>query len=133
MISFRSEHRPHMTIPVTDTSQLVLPLSARLRRQAGIKAGDRLQVKVLPRTITITAVETTHKATKAESAAIREGEAALASGQSVGLVGRIHRMAWTVTIAQPARKQTARFPARTGKDHRKPCSIWLPTRSPDVR
>ena len=87
-----------MTITVTDTSQLALPLSARLRRQAGIKAGEWLQrVKVLPRTITITAVETTHKPTKAELAAIREGESALASGHSVSLDEFIH--AWTVTIA----------------------------------
>jgi bifunctional DNA-binding transcriptional regulator/antitoxin component of YhaV-PrlF toxin-antitoxin module len=70
-----------VTITVTDAAELVLPL--RVRRLAGIKAGDRLQLSVSPRTITITAVEPTYKPSKAELAAIREGEAAIARGDSV--------------------------------------------------
>ena len=74
-----------MTITVTDNSELVLPLSARARRQAGIKTGDQMEVKVFPRTITITAVEPNYKPTKAELAAIHKGEAALRRGDSVSL------------------------------------------------
>lgn len=74
-----------LTITVGETRELVLPLSARARRQAGIKTGDRLEVTVAPRTITITAVEPTYKPTKAEVAAIQKGEAALRRGETVSL------------------------------------------------
>ena len=79
-----------MTITVTDNSELVLPLSARARRQAGIKTGDQMEVKVFPRTITITAVEPSYKPTKAELAAIHKGEAALGRGDSVSLNEFLH-------------------------------------------
>ena len=56
-----------------------------IQRLAGIKAGDRLEVRASARTITITAVEQTYKPTKAAWAAIRRGEEALARGESVSL------------------------------------------------
>jgi antitoxin component of MazEF toxin-antitoxin module len=56
-----------------------------VQRQAGIKPGDRLEFKITDRTITITPVERTYKPTKAEWAAIRKGEAAIARGDSVSL------------------------------------------------
>ena len=69
-----------MTITVKNNTDLVVPAS--IRRQAGIKSGDRLQFKVSPHTITITAaVPPTYKATKAELAAIRKGEAEIARGE----------------------------------------------------
>jgi bifunctional DNA-binding transcriptional regulator/antitoxin component of YhaV-PrlF toxin-antitoxin module len=78
----------NMTIVVKKIAGLVVPAS--LQRQAGIKAGDRLEVKASPRTITITAVEPACKPSKAELAAIREGEEAIARGQSVSLTEFLH-------------------------------------------
>jgi predicted transcriptional regulator len=78
-----------MTITVKDKTDLVVPSS--LQRQAGIKSGDRLQFKVSPHTITITAVEPpTYKPTKAELAAIRKGEAEIARGEYVTLTDLLH-------------------------------------------
>jgi bifunctional DNA-binding transcriptional regulator/antitoxin component of YhaV-PrlF toxin-antitoxin module len=67
-----------MTILVKPKTELIVPSS--LRRQAGIKAGDRLEIKASPGTITITASQPTYRPTKAELSAIRRGEAAIARG-----------------------------------------------------
>lgn len=78
-----------MTTRVQNKMDLVVP--SRVRRQAGIKAGDRLEFKVSPRTITITAVTPpTYKPNKAELAAIRRGEAEIARGEYVGLADLLH-------------------------------------------
>jgi predicted transcriptional regulator len=79
-----------MTVTVKNKTPLVVPPA--IQRQAGIKAGDRLEVKASPRTITITAVEQTYKPTKAEWAAIRRGEAALARGESLSLTEFLHEL-----------------------------------------
>jgi bifunctional DNA-binding transcriptional regulator/antitoxin component of YhaV-PrlF toxin-antitoxin module len=68
---------------VKPKTELVVPSS--LRRQAGIKTGDRLEFKVSPGTITITASQPAYIPTKAELAAIRKGEAAIDSGDYVTL------------------------------------------------
>ena len=63
---------------------LVVPPS--VQRRAGIKNGDRLKFQTSARSITITAVEPrAYIPTKAEWAAIRTGEAAIARGDSVSL------------------------------------------------
>jgi bifunctional DNA-binding transcriptional regulator/antitoxin component of YhaV-PrlF toxin-antitoxin module len=72
-----------MTVTVKSKTPLVVPQA--IQRLAGIKAGDRLEVRASARTITITPVEQTYKPTKAEWASIRRGEAALARGESVSL------------------------------------------------
>jgi bifunctional DNA-binding transcriptional regulator/antitoxin component of YhaV-PrlF toxin-antitoxin module len=72
-----------MTTIVKNKADVVVPRS--IRRQAGIKAGDRLEFKVSSRTITITATESAYKPTKAEAAAIRKGEAEIACGEFVTL------------------------------------------------
>ncbi len=56
-----------------------------IQRQAGIKNGDRLEFQASPRSITITVSDPSCKPTRAELAAIRKGEAAIASGESVSL------------------------------------------------
>jgi bifunctional DNA-binding transcriptional regulator/antitoxin component of YhaV-PrlF toxin-antitoxin module len=64
--------------------ELVVP--AKVRRRAGIKAGDRIEFKVSPRTITITAAPARlYKPTKAELTAIKRGEAEIARGECVTL------------------------------------------------
>ena len=73
-----------MTVTVKNKAPLIVPQA--IQRLAGIKAGDRLEVKASARTITITAVGQTYKPTKAEWAAIRRGEAALARGESGTLI-----------------------------------------------
>ena len=78
-----------MTVLVKPKTELVVPPS--LQRQAGIKTGDRLEFKVSPGTITITtAARPTYKPTKAELAAIRKGEAAIANGDYVTLAELSH-------------------------------------------
>jgi hypothetical protein len=72
-----------MTVTVKNKTPLIV--SQAMQRFAGIKAGDRLEVKASGRTITITAIGQTYKPTKAEWAAIRRGEAALARGESVSV------------------------------------------------
>lgn len=79
-----------MTVIVKSKSPLVVP--AAIQRLAGIKAGDRLEVRASTRAITITAVEKTYKPSKSEWAAIRRGEAALAQGESVSLAEFAHEM-----------------------------------------
>jgi hypothetical protein len=72
-----------MTVVLKD-KMLVAPPS--VQRQADIKNGGRVQFQVSARSITITAVEPpAYKPTKAELAAIRKGEAAIACGDSVPL------------------------------------------------
>jgi mRNA-degrading endonuclease RelE of RelBE toxin-antitoxin system len=73
--------------------QLVVPVS--VQRRAGIKSGDRLQFKASRRTITITITavdEPGYKPTKAELAAIRKGEAQIASGRFVALPELLHEL-----------------------------------------
>ena len=78
-----------MTVTLKNKIPLVVPPS--VQRQAGLKNGDRLEFKVARHTITITAVEaTTYQPTKAEWAAIRKGEAAIARNQHVSLTGFLH-------------------------------------------
>jgi bifunctional DNA-binding transcriptional regulator/antitoxin component of YhaV-PrlF toxin-antitoxin module len=73
-----------MTVTVKGKTGLVVPSSVQCR--AGIRSGDRLEFKVSSRTITIVPVEaSTYEPTKAELAAIRKGQAAIARGESVGL------------------------------------------------
>ena len=71
-----------MTILVNPKTEVVVPSS--LQRQAGIKTGDRLEFRVSPGTITITTTaQPAYKPTRAELAAIRRGEAAIARGDYV--------------------------------------------------
>jgi bifunctional DNA-binding transcriptional regulator/antitoxin component of YhaV-PrlF toxin-antitoxin module len=78
-----------MTVVVKDENQLLVPAS--VQRRARIKKGDRLEFKVSPGTITITTVRPGgYKPTKAEWAAIRKGEAAIARGESVSLTQFLH-------------------------------------------
>jgi len=73
-----------MTVTVKDNeAELVVPAS--VRRQASIRAGDRLEFKASQGTITITVSQPTYKPTRAELSAIRKGEAAIASGEYVTL------------------------------------------------
>jgi len=78
-----------MTTIVKPKTELVVP--SALKKQAGIKTGDRLEFKVSPGTIVITAVsQPTYQPTKAELAAIRKGEAAIARGDYVSLSEFLH-------------------------------------------
>lgn len=78
-----------MTVVLKSNTELVVPRS--VRRQAGIKAGDQLEFKASQRTITITALEPpSYRATKAELAAIRKGEAEIARGEYVTLTDLLH-------------------------------------------
>jgi bifunctional DNA-binding transcriptional regulator/antitoxin component of YhaV-PrlF toxin-antitoxin module len=80
-----------MSITVKDKTNLVVP--ERVRRQAGIKAGDRVKFKVSSRTITITTVEApTYKPTKSELTAIQKGEAQIARGDYVSLTDFLHNV-----------------------------------------
>ena len=72
-----------MTTIVKSNAEVVVPRS--IRRQAGFKAGDRLEFQASGRSITITAVEPTYSPTKTEAAAIRKGEAEIARGEFVTL------------------------------------------------
>jgi len=94
-----------MTTVVKPKTELVVP--STLQRQAGIKTGDRLQFKVSPRTIVITAIsQPAYKPTNAELTAIRKGEAAIARGDYVTLTDFLHEMGRTRgnTGAKAARK-----------------------------
>jgi len=89
-----------MTTVVKSRTDLVVPPA--LRRQAGIKTGDRLEFKVSHRTIVITAIsEEMYKPSKAELAAIRKGEAAIARGDCVSLADFLH-------VDRPRRKTSAK-------------------------
>jgi bifunctional DNA-binding transcriptional regulator/antitoxin component of YhaV-PrlF toxin-antitoxin module len=78
-----------MSITVKNKTNLVVP--ERVRRQAGIKAGDRVKFKVSSRTITITPVEAPiYKPTKSELTAIQKGEAQIARGDYVSLTDFLH-------------------------------------------
>jgi bifunctional DNA-binding transcriptional regulator/antitoxin component of YhaV-PrlF toxin-antitoxin module len=89
-----------MTTVVKPRTGLIVP--SALQRQAGIKTGDRLEFKVSPRTIVITAVaEQAYKPTKAELTAIRKGEAAIARGDYVSLADFLH-------VDRPRRKTGAK-------------------------
>lgn len=78
-----------MTVTVKGKIGLVVPPS--VQRQAGIKHGDRLEFKVSSGTITIApAKEATYKPTKSEMATIRNGQAAIARGESVSLTDFLH-------------------------------------------
>ncbi len=69
-------------------TELVVP--SAVRRQAGIKAGDLLEFKVSPGTITITASQPAYRPTRDELSAIRKGEAAIARGEYVTLTELSH-------------------------------------------
>lgn len=76
---------------IVKLADLVVPSS--LQRQAGIRTGDRVQFKVSPRTIVISAVpRPAYQPTKAERAAIRKGEAAIARGEYVSLTEFLHEV-----------------------------------------
>ena len=76
-----------MTITLKNKTPLVVPPS--VQRQAGLKRGDRLEFKAARHTIT--AVEPAkYQPTKAEWAAIRKGEAAIARGQHISLTDFLH-------------------------------------------
>ena len=78
-----------MTVTVKNETGLVVPPS--VQRQAGIRPGDRLEFRVSSGTITITpAKPAAYKPTKSELAAIRQGEAAIARGDSVSLSDFLH-------------------------------------------
>ena len=78
-----------MTVTVKNKAQLVVPPS--VQRQAGIKAGDRLEFKVSGQVITITATPSrTYKPTKVEVAAIRKGEAEITRGEYVSVNQLFH-------------------------------------------
>ena len=78
-----------MTVVLKSNTDLVVPPS--VRRQAGIKPGDQLEFKASRGAITIKAVPPrTYKATKAELAAIRKGEAEIARGEYVTLADLLH-------------------------------------------
>jgi AbrB family looped-hinge helix DNA binding protein len=80
-----------MSITVKDKTNLVVP--EKVRRQAGIKPGDRVKFKVSSRTITITPVEApTYKPTKSELTAIQKGEAQIARGEYVSLTDFLHNV-----------------------------------------
>ncbi len=79
-----------MTVTVKSKTPLIVPQA--IQRLAGIKTGDRLEVRALARAITITAVEKTYSPSKTEWAAIRRGEAALGRGESVSLAEFAHEM-----------------------------------------
>jgi hypothetical protein len=79
-----------MTLTVKNKTPLIVPEA--IQRLAGIKAGDRLEVRASERAITITAIEETYKPSKAEWAAIRRGEAALGRGESVSLAEFAHEL-----------------------------------------
>ena len=94
-----------MTTVVKPKTELVVP--STLQRQAGIKTGDRLQFKVSPRTIVITAIsQPAYKPISAELTAIRKGEAVIARGDYVTLTDFLHEMGRTrgITGAKAARK-----------------------------
>jgi predicted transcriptional regulator len=89
-----------------------------LKSNGDLKAGDRLEFRATQRAMTVKAVEpSTYKATKAELAAIREGEAEIARGESVNirdlLNGLEHRR------ARAAQRQLTRFPANDRKISRR--------------
>jgi bifunctional DNA-binding transcriptional regulator/antitoxin component of YhaV-PrlF toxin-antitoxin module len=69
-----------MTVVLKSNTDLIAPPS--VRRRAGIKAGDRLDFKASQRTSIIIAIKPpTYKATRADLAAIRKGEAEIARGE----------------------------------------------------
>ena len=78
-----------MTVTLKNKTSLAAPPS--IQRKAGLKSGVRLEFKVARRTITATAAKPgTDSPTKAEWAAIRKGEAAIARGQHVSLTEFLH-------------------------------------------
>jgi AbrB family looped-hinge helix DNA binding protein len=90
-----------MTITVKTEGELVVPVS--VRRRAGIKNGDRLKFDVSAGMVIITpASQPAYKPTKAELAAIRKGEAAIARGEYVSLADFLH------DLDRPRRKARAK-------------------------
>ena len=77
-----------MTTTAKSKAEVVAPRS--IRRQAGIKTGDRLEFKASSRRITITALQPTYGPTKTEAAAIANGEAEIARGDFVTLTDLLH-------------------------------------------
>lgn len=78
-----------MTVTVKSKTSLVVPPS--VQREAGIKGGDQLEFTVFSGTIMIApAKPANYKPTKSEMAAIRNGQAAIARGESVSLTEFLH-------------------------------------------
>ena len=97
-----------MTTILKSNSELVVPPS--VKRQAGIRAGDRLEFKVSPGKIVIeTITAPAYKPTRSELAAIEKGEAAIARGEHVSLSDFLHG------VDGPRRKTGAK---RARKDSR---------------
>lgn len=95
-----------MTVTVKNSNHLVVPES--VQRQAGIKAGDRVEFKVSARTITITATrQRTYTPTKAEAAAIRKGRASIQRGEFVTLDELLH------DLDHPRRKTSPKGAAKS--------------------
>lgn len=74
-----------MTITLTEELRNILPPGTR--RKPGFRIGDRVEVTEQKGIVTITPLEDTCTPSKAEWASIRQGEAALARGDSVSLSG----------------------------------------------
>jgi hypothetical protein len=86
--------KTHPPLVLKSNTDLVVPPS--VRRQAGIQPGHQLEFKASRRAIAIKAVQPrTCKATKAELAAIRKGEA--------NVLGRPRRNSGTITAANISR------------------------------
>ena len=77
-----------MTTIVKKKTEVVAPRS--IRRQAGIKDGDKSEFKASSRRIIITSPEPSYRPTKAEAAAIRKGEAEIERGDFVTLKDLLH-------------------------------------------
>lgn len=111
------------TLTLKKEEQLIVP--ATVQRRAGIKGGDRLEFRVSARSITITAVEPpADKPTKAEWAAIRRGEAAIARGDSVPLTEFLN------CLDRPSRKNRRKsksqtFPLKTRAKSELLSAAWL--------
>ena len=78
-----------MTVTVKSKTSLVVP--PNVQRQAGIKNGDQVEFTASSGAITIApAKPANYKPTKFEMAAIRNGQAAIARGDSVSLTEFLH-------------------------------------------
>lgn len=80
-----------MIITLTNEIRSILPSS--VRRRAGFRAGDQVEIKAsggIVHIIPKSPAARTYQPTKAEWGAIRKGEAAIASGDSVSLAEFLH-------------------------------------------
>jgi predicted transcriptional regulator len=78
-----------MTTTARAETPLIVP--RRLQQKAGIKEGDQLKFAVARHTITSTVVDRpSYHPSRAELAAMRKGEAAIARGEYVTLTDLLH-------------------------------------------